>query len=87
MKIEYVKDPVWADPEHTQIDLTIKWDRFKEELPFTADPNDPEEHGRLLFAAALAGEFGPVAEYVAPVEPEPEPGPTLSSGGIPVAEL
>ena len=32
-------------------------------IPFTADPNDVEEHGRLIHAEALA--MGP-AEYVAP---------------------
>jgi hypothetical protein len=84
MKLEYAKDPKWVDAEHTMIDLTVKWDRFNEELPFSASPNDCEEHGRAIFAAAVAGEFGPVAEYVAP--PEPEPGPTPSAGEIPVTE-
>jgi hypothetical protein len=36
-------------------------------IPFTASPNDP--HGADLYAQALAGNFGPVAEYVAPPEP------------------
>jgi hypothetical protein len=84
MKLEYAKDPKWVDAEHTMIDLTVKWDRFSEELPFTANANDCEAHGRAIFAAAAAGEFGPVAEYVPP--PEPEPGPTPSSGEIPVTE-
>jgi hypothetical protein len=30
-------------------------------IPFTADPNDVEEHGRQLFAEAEAGKFGAVA--------------------------
>jgi hypothetical protein len=84
MKLEYAKDPKWVDAEHTMIDLTIKWDRFNEELPFSASPNDCEEHGRAIFAAAVAGEYGPITEYVPP--PEPEPGPTPSSGEIPVTE-
>ena len=66
MNLEYAKDPKWVDAEHTMIDLTIKWDSFPEELPFTASPNDVEEHGRLIFAAAAAGQFGEVAEYVPP---------------------
>jgi hypothetical protein len=73
MNLEYAKDPKWVDAEHTRIDLIIKWDRFPEELPFTADPNDVEEHGRLIFAAAAAGQFGEVAEYVPPPAPEPQP--------------
>ncbi len=43
-------------------------------IPFTADPNDVEEHGRLIHAAAL--EMGP-APYVAP-PPQPLPVPNLT---------
>ena len=43
-------------------------------VPFTAAPDDPEPMGRELFAAAVAGEFGPVASYVPP-PPAPEPVP------------
>jgi len=39
-------------------------------LPFSAHPNDPEEHGRDLYARAIAGEFGPIAAYVPPPQPE-----------------
>ena len=66
MQLEYVKNPRWANSEQTLIDLVVKWDEVAEELPFTASPTDTEAHGRALFAAAVAGEFGPVAEYVAP---------------------
>lgn len=44
-------------------------------IPFTATPDDTEQHGREIYAAALAGEYGQVAPYVAP-PPEPEPVPT-----------
>ena len=43
-------------------------------VPFTAAPDDPEPIGRELFAAAVAGEFGPVASYVPP-PPAPVPVP------------
>ena len=66
MQLEYAKNPRWATAEQTLIDLVLKWDEVAEELPFTASPTDAEAHGRALFAAAVAGEFGPVAEYVAP---------------------
>jgi hypothetical protein len=85
MQIEYVKNPVWVDAEHTMIDLVIKWKSASEEHPFTASRADVEAHGRAIFEAAIAGEFGPVAEYVAP--PEPEPSPTPPSGEIPVTEV
>jgi hypothetical protein len=72
MQLEYAKNPVWADAEHTMIDLTIKWDGINEEYPFTASPTDVEAHGRAIFAAAVGGEYGPVAEYLPPPAPTPE---------------
>jgi hypothetical protein len=72
MQLEYAKNPVWANAEHTMIDITIKWDAIDEELPFTASPNDTEEHGRAIFAAAQAGEYGTVADYVPPPAPTTE---------------
>jgi hypothetical protein len=68
MQLEYAKDPVWANAEHTMIDLTIKWDFLDEELPFTASPTDVEAHGRAIFEQASQGAFGVVAEYVTPPE-------------------
>jgi hypothetical protein len=47
-------------------------------VPFTAAPEDPEQMGRELFAAAMAGEFGPVADYVPP-PPVPPPVPDVIS--------
>jgi predicted metal-binding protein len=64
MHLEYAKNPVWANAEHTMIDLTIKWVEINEEMPFTASPGDVEKHGREIFAAAVAGEYGAVAEFV-----------------------
>lgn len=52
------------------IDLEINHPEFGW-IPFTATPDDVEEHGRQIFAEALAGNFGPIAPYVAPVVPEP----------------
>jgi hypothetical protein len=75
MQLEYAKNPVWANAEHTMIDLAIKWDGINEEYPFTASPTDVEAHGRAIFEAAVAGQFGEVAEYIAPVQPETEEEP------------
>jgi hypothetical protein len=72
MQLEYAKNPVWANAEHTMIDLTIKWDGINAEYPFSASPTDVEAHGRAIFDAAVAGQFGEVAEYIAPPEPEQE---------------
>lgn len=64
-------NPIWADAEHTRIDCVITTSQFgNEQLPFTADQNDVEAHGRAIFASIVAGRYGPIAEYVAPPEPE-----------------
>lgn len=67
MNIQYAKNPRWSDSLHTQIDLMIKIFGIDEEIPFTASSNDTEDHGRKLFQSAVGGEFGPIAEYQAPV--------------------
>lgn len=33
-------------------------------VEFTANPQDPEEHGRKIFEMAERGDFGPVAPHV-----------------------
>lgn len=64
-------NPVWANAEHTKIDCLITTSQFGAEvLPFTADQNDVESHGRAIFADIVAGAYGAIAEYVAPPEPE-----------------
>jgi hypothetical protein len=87
MQLEYGKNPVWSNSEHTMIDLIIKWAHINEELPFTASATDCEEHGRAIFRQASQGAFGLVAEYVAPHEPEPGSQPTAPSGEIPVTTV
>ena len=67
MNIQYAKNPRWSDSLHTQIDLMIKIFGIDEEIPFTASSNDTEDHGRKLFQSAVGGEFGPIADYQAPV--------------------
>lgn len=58
------------NPKYNQfgtIDLEIEHPAFGW-IPFTADPMD--DAGASVYAAAVAGDFGDVAAYVAP-EPEP----------------
>lgn len=73
-----VTNPVWSNTEHTTIDCFITTSQFGDEvLPFTADQNDVEAHGRAIFADLVAGKYGPIGEYVAPPEPEVLPQPTV----------
>ena len=62
-------NPRWANADHTLIDCEITTSQLGDEvLPFTANPNDVEPHGRAIFADLVAGKYGPIGEYV----PSPE---------------
>ena len=64
-----LSNPRWVNAEHTRINCEITTSQFGSEvLPFTADPNDVEPHGRAIFADIVAGHYGPIAEYVAPLD-------------------
>lgn len=65
MQFSAAYGPAWANKEHTAINITLESDQFGT-IPFTATQADPEAHGRELFSKAARGDFGPVAEYVAP---------------------
>lgn len=55
------------------IDLECRFSHIPNEwLPFRANPNDVEAHGRDIYARAIAGEFGPIAAYVAPLPAVPK---------------
>lgn len=49
------------------ITLTLETDTFGV-IEFGASPNDVEAHGRDLYAQAVAGDFGAIAVYVAPLQ-------------------
>lgn len=66
-------NPRWANAEQTMIDCEITTSQFGDEvLPFTASQNDPEAHGREIFAAIVASDYGPIAEYLPPPAPTPD---------------
>ena len=62
-----LKNPIWANAEHTAIDCLITTSQFGAEvLPFTADQNDAAEFGRAIFADLIGGKYGEINEYVPP---------------------
>jgi hypothetical protein len=67
--VESIHSPIYVDNTGTRIDCMVKFDTVPVELPFTADANDVEEHGRAIHAALVAGEYGPIAAYVPPSAP------------------
>lgn len=64
-----IRNPRAANANATMIDLEIDHPVFGT-IEFTASPTDVEPRGRELFARATAGDFGPVADYVPPPDPE-----------------
>jgi hypothetical protein len=72
-------NPCWSNAGHTAIDCNISTSQFGDELlPFTADKNDVELHGRAIFADIVSGKYGQIAEYVAPPTSETAVQPTVT---------
>ncbi|MBA4707786.1 hypothetical protein [Aquitalea aquatica] len=63
MKLEYtaVTDLQWANEARSAVTMTVSFNSLGD-VPFTAAPDDTTEHGRELFARAVAGDFGSIRE-------------------------
>tara|TARA_R100000773_G_C4181275_1_gene90896 strand:+ start:497 stop:775 length:279 start_codon:yes stop_codon:yes gene_type:complete len=76
------KNPVWGDEKKTFIVLDCKFSHYANMgmtendgyYSFGANPDDVEEHGKLIYEKAKAGEYGTIGDYVAPKEPEESEG-------------
>lgn len=66
MNYTSVRNPQWSR-DGSMIDCVVEFDEIGE-VVFSASPNDSVAHGREIYARCVAGDFGPVAEYV------PQPG-------------
>ncbi|EIP3426902.1 DUF4376 domain-containing protein, partial [Salmonella enterica] len=66
MKILAAKDAVYT--ENGMINALVHSEVFDDFIPFTASPDDPEAHGRQLYADLKAGKYGPVTPFT--VTPE-----------------
>jgi hypothetical protein len=64
MNLIYAKDPTWANRSQTSINLIARFKEIEEDLPFTADPNDTEAHGREIYARAVEGQFGAIGPFI-----------------------
>lgn len=67
MQYHEFRRPFWVDAAHSMINGYIVWSPDGAEQAFTANPDDPEPHGREIFARAVAGDFGAIL----PHEPVP----------------
>lgn len=63
MNIISARNPAWVDDQQTKIQLLVVFDEIGTETPFTTSASATTTYGQILFAKALAGEYGPVAPY------------------------
>lgn len=66
MKYTQVKNPQWANAEHTSINCDVNFDDLPEEfVPFNANPLDTANSAsKEIFDDCAEGKYGEVAEYV-----------------------
>jgi hypothetical protein len=73
LTIEKIENPKYTNEIGDTILVSVKFAEFDEVLDFGANAHDPTEHGQEIYKRIMAGEFGPIAEYVPPVATEPQP--------------
>lgn len=62
MIILSARNPKWGNDEKTFVDLLVTFETLGE-VPFTAHPEDIEQHGKEIFHNAVAGKYGVVDSY------------------------
>lgn len=73
MEFTSVTNLSWANSEQTVLNATVNFAGLGE-VPFSTSADELTPHGQRIWNDAVAGDFGPIAEYEAP-DPEPEPVP------------
>lgn len=69
MKYTSVRNPKWANAAHSRLICEVNFDDLPEDfVPFTAVASGDYPHTHEIFARCVAGDFGPVAEYVPPAD-------------------
>jgi hypothetical protein len=66
MKYTEVTNLRWSSEEKKAIDCSVLSEDFGL-IPFTASPDDPEQHGIEIYNKCIAGDFGPIADFIPPV--------------------
>lgn len=69
MNYSDVTNPQW-NRDGSAIDCMVNFESLGI-LPFAAVENDNTQHGREIYARCVAGDFGPIADYI----PAPDEGP------------
>jgi hypothetical protein len=62
-----VKNPSWANSDHTMINCEVNFSHVSEEyVLFTASESDVTEHGPKIYEECLNKKYGEISEYIAP---------------------
>lgn len=67
LNIQYVKDLVWLDVQHTSFNCIVKYVEFNEEHPSTINGVDNYSHIKQIWNDGISGKYGVIKEYVAPI--------------------
>jgi hypothetical protein len=63
-----ITNPIYGNAEGTHINCQIQFEEFPNEiLPFGANEQDPEPHGKEIYKDLKSGKYGEIAPYVPPV--------------------
>ena len=58
-----VANPVWYDAAHTMITVDVVFEHLgPDPVKFVASPKDGMPYGREIYAALVAGDYGPIAD-------------------------
>lgn len=67
MKYKNVKNPKWANAQHSVIVCDVDFDDLDEEyVQFAAVASGDLQHTHEIFARCVSGDFGQIAEYTPP---------------------
>lgn len=66
IKVYDASDLQYILPNKEAILMQVLFEHLPSPVQFIARPDDTEAHGRQLYQRALDGDFGPIAEYIAP---------------------
>lgn len=69
--VESVTNLQWENAEHTMFSCVAKYEEFNEPHPTGVTALDGYSHIQEIWAKANTGEYGVIAEYVPPPQPEP----------------
>ena len=76
MQYTTVTNLQWANKDRTSFSCNVNFVGLGI-LPFTPNQNDSQVHGREIYARCMAGEFGPIADYV--LQPDEYPAEVIQN--------